>query len=417
MNRLHRALQRPLRAADLPISERVMGILLCVLLLSAPILLLSLLIVYTYYRHFYTHSLILPCCWATRRRTKYARRSSRQRRSFIILARSDLTPDEQDLQLKHKHQLNQQFHSITKPYEEDCFTNDRTEEASDKIYRLPPPGNGKLVQLSLHDLFQPEEEVKEEHSIDQQSEKKKFTILQWNACSFNRGKCTEIAKLAADMRLEALLISEVGNSDATPPWPTGFRLAAYDHRGRGIATFIRIGVAYSNFQLPAELQEFSDDFLHQAVRLKDDTIIVHVYIRPSTPKWQITEFFDILLHSLKRKRFIIAGDLNIKSRLFGDFNERCRSPIDNLVLQHDLTIGNDGSPTFRRSLSAIDITLASSEVPILWNAVDDLASDHFPCVVQLLDYQDDHDKLNARHAFTIGNWKTTSQKSPEILHH
>ena len=111
MNRLHRALQRPLRAADLPVSERILGILVCVLLLSAPIVLLSLLIMYTYYRHFYTHSLILPCRWAARRRTKHALRSKHQLRSFTILAHSDPNFDEPDLLLKYFSQLGLQHHN------------------------------------------------------------------------------------------------------------------------------------------------------------------------------------------------------------------------------------------------------------------------------------------------------------------
>ena len=51
----------------------------------------------------------------------------------------------------------------------------------------------------------------------------------------------------------------------------------------------------SEVALPQELNDFSDDFLYQAVQLGDGTVIVHVYIQPGTPRQEIRDFFDIVV--------------------------------------------------------------------------------------------------------------------------
>ena len=83
----------------------------------------------------------------------------------------------------------------------------RLEEAENKIYRLPPPGNGNQKQTAITDFFS---RIRVEDQIDElenaaqlqtedtepqrepnhQTNQPELRILQWNACSMNEEKET-----------------------------------------------------------------------------------------------------------------------------------------------------------------------------------------------------------------------------------
>jgi hypothetical protein len=92
------------------------------------------------------------------------------------------------------------------------WSNTRAEEAKDKIYRLPPPGNGNQKQTNITDFFtrlqlndnsadiqrdiaQHTQRTQPEHSEIYQSRQAELRILQWNACSMNEKK-TKAARVS-----------------------------------------------------------------------------------------------------------------------------------------------------------------------------------------------------------------------------
>ena len=317
MIRLNKALQRPPKAAETFRSAAEMSDLRFILLSIALCMLLLLLLTYLYCRSFYYRSIIMLYHWIRRRKMEFTVLLLSLLSSLLIIP-VILSTRKQKLLLPARIIDHRRFSAIKKrngtlmtttrlfilitivnllaiPYSplitcpsfRDYYANSkallpglaifeqrqhlplktvvwhdlRSEESYLRIYRLPPPGNGRSIQLNLSDMFSQDDE-KNDLSEDLPPSTSNFRFMQWNACSFSRTKCCETAKFASDRSIDALFISEIGNSDSLPPWPAGFQLASYDNRGRGIAAFVQRGVQYSKIALPEELDDFSDDFLH-----------------------------------------------------------------------------------------------------------------------------------------------------------
>ena len=68
MNRLDRALRRPLTVAEPPVSPELQCLILTLCLTLIPGILLLFLILYSFHRHYFNRSYILPCRWIAGRR-------------------------------------------------------------------------------------------------------------------------------------------------------------------------------------------------------------------------------------------------------------------------------------------------------------------------------------------------------------
>ena len=101
------------------------------------------------------------------------------------------------------------------------WMNKRAEEARDKIYRLPPPGNGNTKQTNITDFFSlrishlsPNNETGNNVGIrnyaPQCIRKLSINILQWNACSLNEEKNVQLERLTVQKKIDIVCISELG---------------------------------------------------------------------------------------------------------------------------------------------------------------------------------------------------------------
>src|SRR3954467_4830547 len=92
------------------------------------------------------------------------------------------------------------------------WSNPRAEEAEDKIYRIPPPGNGNPKQTNITDFFtrmqisdesediqrdagQQIQNTETEQIFSQQRTRTELRILQWNACSMSEEKRKQLEYL------------------------------------------------------------------------------------------------------------------------------------------------------------------------------------------------------------------------------
>lgn len=115
--------------------------------------------------------------------------------------------------------------------------------------------------------------------------------------------------------------------------------------------------------------------------------IISVYL----PNGRIPDLKNCLRGILERipGPIILLGDVNGHHMAWGSRHNDIRGAvIAELACQYDLTILNDGSPTFSRGVteSSIDISLASAQITnrLLWAVEPDLhSSDHFPISLTL----------------------------------
>lgn len=86
--------------------------------------------------------------------------------------------------------------------------------------------------------------------------------------------------------------------------------------------------------------------------------------------------------------FLITGDFNSRSPIWGSVNSNHRGAvIENLILNEDLIVLNNGSPTHfstHNTFSHIDITFCSSQLAPMcsWKTLSSLyGSDHYPILI------------------------------------
>ena len=121
--------------------------------------------------------------------------------------------------LRNCHQINRHVPKNSKRWH-----NSRLEEAMDKIFRLPPPGNGnqKTRQQPITQYFSrivdndtgPEQLVNqqpmERPRVENNHNRYSFRILQWNACSMNMEKRSQLELLANRNNVDMICVSELG---------------------------------------------------------------------------------------------------------------------------------------------------------------------------------------------------------------
>lgn len=120
-------------------------------------------------------------------------------------------------------------------------SNPRDEEAEDKIYRLPPPGNTTPLQSRITDYFnrlrieERAESAQQVHNSDnetrnihihiendeilEQPKPQQLKILQWNACSLNGEKRAQLELLLKKEDIDLVCISELGRYRQVTGYP------------------------------------------------------------------------------------------------------------------------------------------------------------------------------------------------------
>ena len=205
-------------------------------------------------------------------------------------------------------------------------------------------------------------------------------ILQWNANTLSQPDSVELLKLTNKKQCHIICIDELGRHWSRPPILHGFNMAHHDARGQQTATYVRKGLAFQ--ALKPELYQYEDFVLSDIIKIRvpEPILVVNLYVRPSIPDKERKEFFNHLFQYLKGKQFIIVGDINDNSRTFGDCNKGQRGVIEDVLLVNSVTIANDGSITYPSSGSALDVAIHSREIGVSWEALEELGSDHLPCI-------------------------------------
>ena len=93
--------------------------------------------------------------------------------------------------------------------------NSRAEESEDRIYRLPPPGNGVPRQANITEFFHrvdtTTQAIQSRECSEIENTAYSIKILQWNACSLNAEKRIQLELLASAKSFDIICISELGN--------------------------------------------------------------------------------------------------------------------------------------------------------------------------------------------------------------
>ena len=216
-------------------------------------------------------------------------------------------------------------------------------------------------------------------------------IVQWNI----KGFCTHYADLRTLLSHTNAVVMCIQESRLPHPLPSPPRGFQMYHKpgppGRdnmdygGVCTIVRSCVSHTEINLHTELQAV-------AIRCHLNRLytVCSLYLPPRTPV-SITQLHD-LIQQLPPP-FLILGDLNARSPLWGDYTTTARGClIENLLNRDDLGLLNDGSPTYfcsgNSSFTCIDLSIASAEatVDFEWSVSEDLYnSDHFPITISIPD--------------------------------
>ena len=183
---------------------------------------------------------------------------------------------------------------------------------------------------------------------------------------------------------------------------------SYDKRGRGIAVFVREEINTTVLHLNMDIEAVGDDILINPVLLEtkpSKLALIHIYVRPGTSNWKRHQFFDSLLSEVKNFDYLICGDLNDPSKTFSRYNQNPRSPIADLISDHYITIANDGSITYPRANSCLDISLTSFGVEAFSKVIQDLSSDHYPCILNVLSHCIESKAESEEVSIKFTNWK------------
>ena len=178
-------------------------------------------------------------------------------------------------------------------------------------------------------------------------------------------KRNELSLFLQMHHIDVICLSEIGEWwKLLPTPPIGWDIVSYDKRGRGIAVFVRKKINTTVLHLNMDIEAVGDDILINPVLLEtkpSKLALIHIYVRPGTSNWKRHQFFDSLLSEVKNFDYLICGDLNDPSKTFSRYNQNPRSPIADLISDHYITIANDGSITYPRANSCLNISLTFLE--------------------------------------------------------
>ena len=165
--------------------------------------------------------------------------------------------------------------------------NPRAEEAKDKIYRIPPPGNGNQKQANITDFFSRirlEDDVNVDNTTQQYSQNAqpqqsqndsngpvKLRILQWNACSMNEEKRKQLEYLACKNTIDIICVSEIGRYRKISNFTNCVKSDTYTQS----AIFWRNGLSAEN--IPNALNKKHQRILTQCITIADQALLIHTY--------------------------------------------------------------------------------------------------------------------------------------------
>lgn len=212
-------------------------------------------------------------------------------------------------------------------------------------------------------------------------------LIQWNVNGYFT-RLTEIKLLINETDPYVICLQETHLKNNSCPQILGY--ATYttnnlSNRARGgVLTAIKNTINHNYLDLNTTLEAI-------AIRVTFPTVftICNIYLSPSN----IINFNEMkLLIDQLETPFILLGDFNAHSTLWGSQNDNARGIIISDLIDHfHLNIFNTGLSTYLspsyNTFSCIDLTLGTSSLisKFDWNTIEDLhGSDHFPISLDIL---------------------------------
>ena len=272
----------------------------------------------------------------------------------------------------------------------------RLEEAENKIYRLPPPGNGNQKQTAITDFFSririedqidelenaaqlQTEDTEPQREPNHQTNQPELRILQWNACSMNEEKRKQLEFLTSENKIDVICVSEIGRYRKISNFPNCVKSDIYTQS----AIFWRDGLQVEN--IPHAFNKKHQRIMTQCVSIADQVLKIHPDISPDVKHkarrayWNDRNIFiDNWVRKAPEHTIIITGDLNTRDRRFGDNHTEQHRYLDEILMQMEI-ISDRKVPT--RENNTLDITLArqsTSNRNITQEVLHKLNSDHNP---------------------------------------
>lgn len=225
-------------------------------------------------------------------------------------------------------------------------------------------------------------------------------IFQWNANGL-RSKSGDFRHFIAQYQFPILALSEARVND-------DFRLSNYvTYKSQRLNGLSRAMLCVRK-DLPSSLVASSDDcdapeyVTCKVLFGRVSVCLSSVYIEPGA-----SVSFSSVLKTLSEP-YIVCGDFNAHNTIWGSDHTDARGrSIENIMDKFDITLLNDGSPTFLRGhdySSCLDLTMCSREFApgITWRTdTETRGSDHLPILVH-------HPKLlrsKNRRLISYTNWK------------
>jgi hypothetical protein len=175
---------------------------------------------------------------------------------------------------------------------------DRSKEAKDKIYRIPPPGNTILRQVPITNYFQNMSLNCTTNASVTPKNNHIINILQWNACSLNEAKAAELSDLAKKRKIDIKCISELGNRRKIKGFPNYSQCQS----DTPSAIFWRPGLHIKNItpQINIQIPRIQ---LH-CVEIEEEFTIIHTYIPPDVGFRERRQLWSAIYQLLLNEKII-----------------------------------------------------------------------------------------------------------------
>ncbi len=217
-----------------------------------------------------------------------------------------------------------------------------------------------------------------------------MSILYWN-CRGYTSNFEELKILALNQNPDAICLQETFHGNRTPYPPSGYEILSANpiveylpgrRPPRGVLTLIKNTTPYYTLDLRTPLEAI-------AIRIHNTTslTICNIYISPIE---NLLERDLLQLIEQLPSPFILVGDFNAHSRVWGSPNTNDRGlVVENILQNTDACLLNQGEATHEHlqtgSSTCIDLCLLSSTIlsDYEWCRMNDLCgSDHYPIMVR-----------------------------------
>ncbi len=276
------------------------------------------------------------------------------------------------------------------------WSNPRMEEAKDKIYRLPPPGNGGTQQKNITDYFRriqighdapSQTEIRPDQFSERGSQMGNtylLKIIQWNACSLNEEKRVQLELLLLEQDIDIICISEVGRYRQIRGYPNYVKSDTYTQS----AIFWKDGLNISKIE--TKFSKSHPRIMTQCILIANEVLLIHPYIAPELSNHVRASFWSDLLTFINEwaeaqpsHQILITGDLNTRDKRFGINHTENHNYLDEVLLHLDI-ISDIRVPT--REANTLDITLGNRRVRetiVSCKVLHKLNSDHNPTTLSI----------------------------------